>query len=151
MWDIYIGLKWLHIGSVCIAFGSNVTHIFWIFAANSDPIHRANILRLIKKIDDRLAVPAWVVATICGAAMWLWRWPVNSSWVIVSLVLTVILSIMGIAFGPFMYKWIGLAKDPDPDNQPLSTLSRQLTIWWICIVATVFFVLYLMVFKPILW
>jgi len=151
MGDVYIGLKWLHIVSICIAFGSNVTHIFWIIAANRDPVHRANILRLIKKIDDRLAVPAWVVATICGTIMWLWQWPVNSSWIIVSLVLTVILSIMGISFGPFMYKWIDLAKDPCADNQPLLTLSRRLTIWWICIAAAVFFVLYLMVFKPVLW
>ncbi len=151
MGDLYIGLKWLHIISICIAFGSNVTHIFWIIAANRDPIHRANILRLVKKIDDRLSVPAWVLATICGISMWLWQWPVNSSWIIVSIVLTMILMIMGIAFGPFMYKWIGLAQDPSPDNQPLSTLSRRLTTWWIGITAATFFVLYLMVFKPVLW
>jgi len=151
MGDIYIGLKWLHIASVCIAFGSNVTHIFWIIAANHDPVHRPNILRLIKKIDDRLAVPAWVVATICGATMWLWQWPINSSWIIVSLVLTVILTTMGITFGPFMYRWISLAEDPSHDNQPLMTLSRRLTIWWIGISATVFVILYLMVFKPVLW
>ncbi len=151
MWEIYMGLKWVHILSVCIAFGSNVTHIFWIVAANNDPIHRANILRLIKKIDDRLAVPAWVLATVCGATMWLWKWPVNSSWVIVSLVLTVILSVMGIVFGSFMYKWIALAKDPSPDNQRLSVLARRLTIWWISISGAVFIVLYMMVFKPTLW
>ncbi|MDP6673992.1 MAG: DUF2269 family protein [Gammaproteobacteria bacterium] len=151
MWSIYFVLKWLHIGSICIAFGSNVTHIFWIIAANRDPVHRANILRLVKKIDDRLSVPAWVIATICGATMWLWQWPVNSSWVIVSLVLTVILTAMGISFGPFMIKWINLAKNTSPDNQPLLTLSRRLTIWWISISLTVFVILYLMVFKPILW
>ena len=151
MGDVYISLKWLHIASVCIAFGSNVTHIFWIVAANHDAAHRANILRLVKKIDDRLAVPAWVVATICGAVMWLWQWPVNSSWIIVSLVLTVILTSMGLAFGPFMYKWIGLAKDSSPDNQTLMTLSRRLTIWWVGITAATVVVLYLMVFKPSLW
>jgi len=151
MGDIYIGLKWLHIVSTCIAFGSNVTHIFWILAANHDPIHRANILRLVKKIDDRLAVPAWAIGAICGVTMWLWQWPVDSSWVIVSLLLTTILTIMGIAFGPFMYKWIALAQDPSPDNQPLNVLSRRLTIWWVSITVTVFVILYLMVFKPALW
>jgi len=151
MGDVYTGLKWLHVVSISIGFGSNITHIFWIIAANRDPVHRANILRLIKKIDDRLAVPAWILATICGATMWLWQWPTNTSWVIVSLVLTLLLSGMGIAFGPFMYKWIGLAKISSPDNQPLVTLSRRLTIWWIGISVMVFFVLYLMVFKPALW
>ena len=83
--------------------------------------------------------------------MWFWQWPTNTSWVIVSLVLTLLLSGMGIAFGPFMYKWIGLAKISSSDNQPLVTLSRRLTIWWIGISAMVFFVLYLMVFMPALW
>jgi uncharacterized membrane protein len=67
--EIYLSLKWLHIASACIGFGSNVTHIFWLLAANADPVHRSNILRLIKKIDDRLAVPAYIVTTICGTAM----------------------------------------------------------------------------------
>lgn len=151
MENVYTGLKWLHVVSISIGFGSNITHIFWIIAANRDPVHRANILRLIKKIDDRLAVPAWVLATICGATMWLWQWPTNTSWVIVSLVLTLVLSGMGIAFGPFMYKWIGLAKDQSSDSQYLQTLSRRLTIWWIGISVMVFVVLYLMVFKPALW
>ena len=67
--EIYLSLKWLHIASACIGFGSNVTHIFWLLAANADPVHGSNILRLIKKIDDRLAVPAYIVTTICGTAM----------------------------------------------------------------------------------
>ena len=151
MAEVYIGLKWLHIVAVCVAFGSNITHVFWIIAANRDAVHRANILRLVKKIDDRLAVPTWALATVCGVTMWLWQWPVNSSWIIVSLIVTVILTVMGITFGPFMYKWIALAKDPDPENQRLKDLSRRLTAWWIGITVATFFVLYLMVFKPALW
>ena len=151
MGDVYTGLKWLHVVAISIGFGSNITHIFWIIAANRDPVHGANILRLVKKIDDRLAVPAWVLATICGATMWLWQWPTNTSWVIVSLILTLILSGMGIAFGPFMYKWIGLAKEQSSDKKVLETLSRRLTVWWISISLMVFVVLYLMVFKPTIW
>ena len=151
MAEVYIGLKWLHIVAVCIAFGSNITHIFWIVAANRDAAHRANILRLVKKIDDRLAVPAWALATVCGVVMWLWQWPVNSPWIIASLVVTLILTAMGIAFGPFMYQWIGLAKESDPEHPSLQVMSRRLTAWWIGITVATFIVLYLMVFKPALW
>jgi len=151
MGEVYIALKWLHITTAVIALGSNITHFFWLISANRDPVHRANILSLVKKIDDRMAVPSYAVTGACGITMWLWQWPTYSPWIITSLVIFTVLTIMGIAFGPFMYKWINLAKDQSPDNQPLFTLMRRLTIWWgsICIGALV--ILYLMIWKPILW
>ena len=149
--EIYLSLKWLHVASACIGFGSNVTHIFWLLAANADPVHGSNILRLIKKIDDRLAVPAYVVTTICGAAMWLSLWPTNTPWIVVSLVVTLILATMGTVYGPFMKKWIRLTAAVNPDLQQIAGLSRLLTTAWIGITVSVFGVLYLMIWKPLLW
>ena len=149
--EIYLSLKWLHIASDCIGFGSNATHIFWLLAANADPVHGSNILRLIKKIDDRLAVPSYIVATICGTTMWLSLWPTNTPWIIVSLVLTLVLAAMGTAYGPFMKKWIRLTAQQPPDHRQIAALSRGLTFSWIGITVSVFVVLYLMVWKPILW
>jgi uncharacterized membrane protein len=151
MGETYLVLKWLHVVAACIAFGSNVTHFFWILSANRDPVNGANILRVVKVIDDRLAVPAYVVTILCGATMWLWRWPFASSWIWTSLVLSTILTVMGISFGPFMKRWIQLAKDPSPENQPLFTLARRLTIWWGVIAVSVIVIFYLMVWKPALW
>ena len=149
--EIYLSLKWLHIASACIGFGSNVTHIFWLLAANADPVHGSNILRLIKKIDDRLAVPSYIVATICGTTMWLSLWPTNTPWIIVSLVLTLVLAAMGTAYGPFMKKWIRLTAQQPPDHRQIAALSRGLPFSWIGITVSVFVVLDLMVWKPILW
>ena len=151
MAEVYLGLKWLHIVAACIAFGSNVTQFFWLLSANSDPINRANILRVAKKIDDRLAVPAYVVVIVCGAVMWLWKWPTNTSWIVVSLILSSLLTAMGISFGPLMKKWIQTAKDLTPGNRGLLTLGRRLTIWWAGITGSVLVILYLMVWKPMLW
>jgi uncharacterized membrane protein len=149
--EIYMGLKWLHIVAACIAFGSNVTHFFWLLSANSDPVNRANILRLVKKIDDRLAVPAYVVVIVCGATMWLWRWPTNTSWLVVSLILSLLLTAWGISFGPLMKKWIRMAEDQAPGDRSLVMLARKLTMWWAGIVVSVLVVIYLMVWKPMLW
>jgi len=151
MADVYIGLKWLHVVAACVAFGSNVTHFFWLISANRDPVNRANILRVVKKVDDRLAVPAYVVTIACGATMWLWRWPVDTPWVIVSLILSVILTVMGISFGPFMKRWIRLAKEPVGADRSLLTLAHRLTTWWAGISISVLIILYLMVWKPELW
>ncbi|MCK6370505.1 MAG: DUF2269 domain-containing protein [Gammaproteobacteria bacterium] len=148
---VYTFLKWLHVLTACIGFGSNVTHFFWLLAANRDPPSRANTLRLVKKIDDRLAVPAYAVTVICGVVMWWWRWPAGSSWLITALVLTLVMAVMGTAYGPFMKRWIRLAGEPGPENPALAPLSRQLTFWWATISLGVLAVLWLMVWKPDLW
>jgi uncharacterized membrane protein len=150
MAELYIFLKWLHIGSAAVAFGSNVTHMFWIIAANADPVHRANILRLVKKIDDRLAVPSYAILVACGVSMWIMNWPLNSSWIIMSLILTTIVTIMGISFGPFMNRWIRMAR-AEPADSRLPVWTRRLTIWWGAICLSVPVILYFMVFKPTLW
>ncbi len=153
MTDLYLAIKWLHIVAACIAFGSNVTHFFWLLAANAntDPAQRSGILRIVKKIDDWLAVPAYTVVVVSGASMWLWQWPLHSSWLMTSLALTTILTLMGISYGPFMKRWMRLAADAHADGGSLAVLTHTLTIWWGAIILTVPFILYCMVWKPMLW
>ena len=73
-----------------------------------------------------------------------------SSWIIVSLVLSTILTVMGISFGPFMKKWIKLAAD-QPESDGLRILSKRLTLWWISITSGVLFIIYMMIWKPTFW
>lgn len=151
MVEVYLGIKWLHIICACIGFGSNVTHLFWLIAANRDPVNRANILGLVKKIDDRMAVPAYIVAVTCGSIMWFWQWPGNSSWLIASVILTAVLATTGIIYGPFMKKWIRLAREEQSDGTALPVLARRLTWLWAGITGSAFMILFLMVRKPMLW
>lgn len=148
--ELYTSIKWLHILGVCIGFGSNVTHVFWLLSANSDTISGAEKLRVVKKVDDLLAIPAYVIGISCGVTMWLWMWPLETSWIVFSLALSTVLTIMGISFGPFMKRWIVLAGD-QPGSDALAQLAKRLTTWWVAIVACVFIVLYMMIFKPQLW
>ena len=151
MHEMYFSIKWLHIIGACIGFGSNMTHLFWLMSANQDPINRANILRVVKKVDDLLAVPSYIVTIGAGMTMWLWKWPYNTSWIILSLFLSTILTLMGISFGPFMKRWISIAKETDGDSPKLNKWSRRLTIWWACISVSVFVIIFLMVRKPMIW
>jgi len=136
---------------VAIGFGSNLTHLFWLMSANRDAHSGAEKIRVVKRIDDRLSVPAYGIGVSCGIAMWLWTWPLNSSWVIASLALTVVAMVMGIAFSPFMHRWTKIAGECPPGEEPRATLSRWLTLWWAGITGSVVVVLYLMVWKPVLW
>jgi hypothetical protein len=88
---------------------------------------------------------------ICGVTMWMWQWPTNSSWIIASVVLTGILASMGIAYGPFMKKWIRLAGHNPADSSELPVLARRLTVLWAGITGSALVVLFLMVRKPMLW
>lgn len=151
MHEMYFSLKWLHIVGACIGFGSNVTHLFWILSANRDPANRANILRLVKKIDDYMAIPAYIVTIGAGMTMWLWKWPTNTPWIVASLILSAVLTFMGISYGPFMKKWIRMARERPGDIARLTVFARRLTIWWAGIAASVFVIIYLMVRKPMLW
>ena len=148
--NLYIAVKWFHVLGICIGFGSNVTHVFWLFSANGDMVSGAEKLRVVKKIDDRLSVPAYVVAIGCGIIMWLWKWPLMSSWIIVSLLLSTVLTVMGISFGPFMKRWIALA-DEQPGGHRLERLSSVLTTWWVSIALFVLVILYMMIWKPMFW
>jgi len=152
--EMYFSIKWLHVVGACIGFGSNMTHLFWILSANSDPANRANILRLVKKIDDYMAIPAYIVTIACGMTMWLWKWPTDTPWIIASLILSAVLTFMGISFGPFMKKWIRMAKkaqENPEDFTRLPVLARRLTMWWAGIAGSVIVIIYLMVRKPMLW
>jgi len=151
MLEVYFSIKWLHIIGACVGFGSNITHLFWIMSANRDAANRANILRLVKKIDDYMAIPAYIVTIACGLTMWLWKWPTNTSWIIASLILSIILTLMGISFGPFMKRWIRVARDQPNDTTMLPVWSRRLTIWWAMISGSVVVIIFLMVRKPMLW
>jgi uncharacterized membrane protein len=128
-----------------------VAHLFWLMSANVDGISGWEKLRVVKKIDDLMSVPAWVVTFACGITMWLWTWPLNTSWIVVSLTLGTILTIMGISFGPFMHRWIKLAKEQQPGEPQLARMSKRLTYWWLGIVLTVVLILYLMIWKPTFW
>jgi hypothetical protein len=50
-----------------------------------------------------------------------------------------------------MKRWIRLTAQQQPDLQQITGLSRALTGAWIGITVSVFGVLYLMVWKPVLW
>ena len=149
--ELYIYLKWLHIVAACIAFGSNVTHFFWLVAANRDAEYRARILSLVKRIDDRLAVPAYAVTIACGATMWLWKWPIGSSWIGLSLILSVLLTAMGVSYGPLMNRWIYLSEAHSWSGYSLNVLANVLTCWWASMLFGVLVILFLMVSKPVLW
>ena len=67
------------------------------------------------------------------------------------MILTAILAITGICYGPFMKKWIRLAREEPTNDTSLPVLERRLTWLWAGITGSAFLVLFLMVRKPMLW
>ena len=148
MADFYLLLKWLHILFAAVGFGSNVSHFFWLRAAaqDHDRARRAVLLATVKRIDDRVAVPAYAAMVVCGVWMWALGWSAKTGWLLAASVLTGILTILGIACGPPLRHWAAM---------PLTTAAearRRCAVLmlgaWAAITLTVPLILFLMVWKP---
>jgi uncharacterized membrane protein len=148
MAEFYLFLKWLHILSAAVGFGSNVTHFFWLRAAvhDHDRTRGATLLALVKRIDDRVAVPAYISTVVCGAWMWLLSWPALTGWLLAAAVLTAIPTLLGIAYGHRFTQWAAILPAlPAPAG---CRHAARMLRGWAAITLAVPLILVLMVWKP---
>jgi hypothetical protein len=62
-------ILWLHILSAVVAFGSNLTYFPWLSGVKKSAPSLVFTLRTLKKIDDWMANPAYVLAFFTGAGL----------------------------------------------------------------------------------
>ena len=149
--DIYSNLKYIHVIAAAIAFGSNVAHLFWLFSVSTDRSASSEKLRVIKKIDDRLSVPAYIVAISCGVVMWIWRWPINTSWLILSAVLAAAMTCVGIRLSSPITAWRRVSAQDQIEPDRITLLGSRVKLTWGAILVGVLIVFYLMIRKPTIW
>ncbi len=148
MADFYLLLKWLHILSAAVGFGSNVSHFFWLRAAaqDHDRARGAVLLATVKRIDDRVAVPAYAAMVVCGVWMWGLGWPARTGWLLAAAALTGTLTMLGIAYGPRLSHWA--AMPPAAAGADRRRYAARMLAVWAAITLTVPLILCLMVWKP---
>ena len=68
--DWYLPLKLVHVLSAIVAVGTNVTYFVWLAAMKAPPsAEQSFALDTIKKLDSRLANPAYGVLPLTGVIM----------------------------------------------------------------------------------
>jgi uncharacterized membrane protein len=148
----YLLLKWLHIVAAMIVVGAHITYGIWIVRASTHPDIQWFILRTIKVIDDRLAMPAFGILLIAGLAMsfitrvWTLSWLIAGQGLFVLLLLAHML-----VYRPTLRRMIELLDREGMDSRNYQAAASREAKLGITMVVVMIAIVYLMVVKPTLW
>ncbi|HYM84209.1 MAG TPA: DUF2269 family protein [Candidatus Dormibacteraeota bacterium] len=147
--ELFVPLKVMHIVSVIVAVGANVTYQAWLAFAGRDSTRLVFAIEGIRRIDRRLASPAYALVLITGILMVLTgQYPFDAGWIRAALLLYILVALVGIAvFAPAIRRQLALAKTA-PTSDEYEALARRTSLlgWFTTFV--VFVIVWLMVVKP---
>jgi len=151
MW--YLLLKLLHVVAAITAVGANITYAVWIAMGSRDPKALPFALRGIKRIDDRLANPAYGLLLVTGVGMMLINGiPITTPWLASGLVLYVAIVLVGVlGYTPTLKEQIRLIEKDGAGSQAYEAAARKGTRQGVVLGVLALLVLFLMVVKPALW
>ncbi|HLA17350.1 MAG TPA: DUF2269 family protein [Candidatus Limnocylindrales bacterium] len=142
-------LKIVHVLSAITAVGANLTYAFWIGRAGRDRERLPWTIEAIRRLDSRIANPAYIVVLITGIAMvLLGAYSFETGWIAVSIALYVATALMGIlAFAPAIRRQLAEA-EVDPTSEAYTAAARRSTILGLATTALAVVIVILMVGKP---
>lgn len=154
----YLALKWLHILSATLLYGTGLGSAFYKFMAdrsgNLQAIAQTN--KVVVLADWCFTTPTVILQPVTG--IWLAHlagYPLTSSWLVVSMLLY---SVAGLCWLPVVRLQIRmkmLALEAVSHDRPLDPRYTRLTRAWFWLGVPAFIALVLvyvlMVFKPVLW
>lgn len=149
----YLLLKWLHVVSAIAVVGAHATYGFWVVRGSSHPAALPFILRNIKWIDERIAMPGFAGLLVTGLMMGSIARPLFAApWLISGLILLLLLLLANLlVYRPTVIRMIRLL-DSEPMSSPAyeAAAHREARLG-IAMVAVMIIVIFLMVVKPALW
>jgi uncharacterized membrane protein len=147
--SIVIILKFIHVLSAIVAVGANVTYSFWMRAAGRDRERLVYTIQTVRRLDQRVANPAYGLLLVTGVLMVLGGlYSFETGWLATAIVLYVIVAILGIAvFAPAIRQQLAEA-EADPTSPAYEAAARRSTrLGWLTTLI-VLVIVFLMVTKP---
>lgn len=151
----YLGVKWLHVLSSTVLFGTGLGSAYYMFFASRlrDPHVAAAVIRYVVIADWAFTTPAILVQPLTGLYLaHLAGFPLTSGWLGVSILLYFL---AGAAWLPVVWMQIRmreLARVADRQGQPLPDAFWRMLRLWVALGCVAFgalvVVFYLMVAKP---
>lgn len=128
-------VTFLHVVLAIIVLGSNLAYGIWL-AGGGQP----QLLRGIKRLHDRVALPSFVLLGVTGVLLWArGPWDVTTPWVLISLVLYVVaLAVAALGYAPALSAQL----DGHDDASPRAALAGGATALLVVITG------FLMITKP---
>jgi uncharacterized membrane protein len=156
--DTYLLLKWTHIISSTLLFGTGLGTAFhgWMSHRGGDVRATVAAARSVVLADWLFTAPAVIVQPVTGAAMmWLAGIPVATPWVAVSLVLYVFVGACWLPVVWLQIRMHRLALEALTRNEPLPPLFHRYAKFWFILgwpaFISVLAIFWMMVAKPDLW
>jgi uncharacterized membrane protein len=152
--DWYLPLKLVHVLSAIVAVGTNVTYFVWlaVMKGRSQP-ERSFALETIKKMDSRLANPAYGILALTGVIMVLVSDGLGFTtlWILAAIGLYILVGVIGGAlFAPSLRRQTELATTDGSGSVGYEAAARRTRTTGLLTMLPVAGILYVMVMKPTL-
>ncbi len=148
-WQVF---KYIHILAVIAALGANFTYAFWLARAGRDGDRLVFVIESVRRLDRRVANPAYIVAAITGLAIVATGpYGIGEPWIGAAILLYVLVALLGISvYGPAVRAQLALART-DPTSDDYGRAARRARVIGLIVTAIVLVIVGLMVLKPQLW
>jgi uncharacterized membrane protein len=149
--NAFLILKVIHILAAIIALGANLTYPFWLRRAGNDRDRIVDALDGIRKLDSRVANPAYIVVFIVGLLLVLTgSYSFTTFWIAAAIVLFIVVAVLGATlYSPALRRQEEEAREDITSPAYAAAARRQNAIGGVVIVLVVVIV-FLMVVKPTL-
>jgi uncharacterized membrane protein len=150
--DWYLPLKLVHVLSAIVAVGTNVTYFVWlaVMKGRSQP-EQSFALETIKKLDSRLANPAYGILPLTGVLMVLVSdaFEFTMFWILAAIGLYVLVGVIaGVFFAPSLRRQTELVAREGTGSGAYEAAARRTRTTGLLTMLPVAGILYLMVMQP---
>lgn len=152
---LYFWVKWIHIMSSTLLFGTGlgIAFFMWMAHLRGDPRMVAETARVVVIADSCFTAPAVVVQFVTG--LWLTRIlgiPLGEFWVATALMLFFVIGACWLPVVWLQWRARNLAREAVAAGMPLSASYRRIMRWWFWLgwpaFISVLAIFWLMVMKP---
>jgi uncharacterized membrane protein len=149
--SIFLILKVFHILAAITALGANLTYPFWLRRAGTDRDRVLDALDGIRRLDSRVANPAYIVTFVIGILLVLTgNLAFTTFWIAAAIVLFITVAILGAAvYGPALRLQEAEAR-ADITSPAYAAAARRQNIVGGVVTLLVVVIVFLMVLKPTL-
>lgn len=158
MTDIYPTLKFIHIISSTVLFGTGLGTAFFMWRADrsGDTAAFAVVTRNVVLADWAFTTPVAIIQPLSGFALIYWvGFPLNAPWIVFSLILYLIVIACWLPVVWIQCRVARWAADCAVHGNADPVERKRLMRWWYALGwpagPSVVAIFYLMVFKPALW
>jgi uncharacterized membrane protein len=150
--ELWLAAKYVHIISVVVALGANLSYLFWMRRTAAEPSELVFVIQSIRRLDRRVANPAYIVAALAGIVIVATGpYGFEAPWIVVAIVLYVLVAALGIAvYAPAMRSQLDLAQRA-PGSSAYVAAARRSELLFYVVTGIVLVIVALMVLKPSLW